>query len=61
MNEENLVPTGSGCPKCGENRADHLCWDKENIYVTCDECGCMYQPPEQPRSSQNDTEAEPDE
>lgn len=58
MNEE-LVPTGSECPKCGENRTDHLGWDKEGIYVTCHECGCMYEPPEHPRSSQNDSEGEP--
>lgn len=53
MNEE-IVPAGSECPKCGENRTDRLWWDEEGVHVTC-ECGCVYEP-DRPRSSQDNGE-----
>jgi hypothetical protein len=46
--EEERCPDGSQCPQCGENRIDYLWWDKEGIQVTCDTCGCVYEPDKRP-------------
>jgi uncharacterized metal-binding protein (TIGR02443 family) len=45
--EEDRCTAGSECPKCGENRIDHLWWDEDGVYVTCDTCGHTYDPPQQ--------------
>lgn len=37
--QEDVVPAEFACPKCGENRVDHLV--NEEGYVTC-ECGHKY-------------------
>jgi len=46
--EEELCPAGLECPKCGENRTNRLWWDQDGVHVTCDTCGCVYEPPERP-------------
>jgi len=40
---EEMVRTGE-CPKCGERRMDSLVWDEDGVLVTCQSCGCEYDP-----------------
>lgn len=52
--EEERCPAEWECPMCGENRIDHLWWDKDDIYLTCDTCGHVYEPPQGPSDTKED-------
>ena len=38
------VEEHNACPACGECRVDCLGWDEDGYRVTCDMCGCVYDP-----------------
>ena len=40
---EELVPSGAGCPSCGEQRCDMLVW-RNGEDVVCVTCGAVYDP-----------------
>lgn len=40
----DLVAPALGCPQCGNRATDLLTWDEHYEKVTCDLCGCIYEP-----------------
>jgi len=40
--EDDKVPSGCGCPKCGEDRVDWLLLDEDGETVECQVCGMKY-------------------
>ena len=47
VNDVDVIETvrdGCECPKCGEVEMDRLVWDADGETVTCQTCGCQYEP-----------------
>mgnify|MGYP001235225359 CR=1 FL=1 len=53
---EDLVEPQFACPRCGERSMELLTWDVDGEYVTCGECGKVYDPLGRP--DPNEAEAE---